>query len=224
MISYASDNNCIAFKKNFSDYGNKNMYDIDLYINDCGKRKEKIDTFGYFGDNPKINFYFFQKNNSINRLFVSTYVYTNNYEDNPKYVYEDGRYNFTYTYDCNELKCKKNQKLSDFFGDGANLIDVKNYKVVSKFPYTSISDIKAEINSKLFKLWFGNQLKTGIILNKTNIYQNYGINSKKLGYLIPNDKFEIKGITSRWLNIVYSRENGGEIKGWISCDDTNICH
>lgn len=223
IISCADDKNCISVKKNFSDYKNEEVYDLDFYITDCKGKSKKVDTFGYFGDVPKINFYFFENIGSINRLFVSTYVYTNIYEENPKYIYQNGKYNFIYVYDCNGLNCKKNEKISNFFGNGGNLVNVNGYKVVSNYPYDSIVKIKEEVNSNLFKKWFANQLKKGHVLNKTNIYQENGVNSKKLGYLIQGDEFFIKDISLRWFNIIYKRKNGEKIEGWIDCRDTDLC-
>jgi len=142
------------------------MYDLDMYISNCQGERKKVDTFGYFGDTHKINFYFFEKINSINRLFVSTYVYTNIYEENPKYIYQNGKYNFIYVCDCKELNCSENKNISNFFGNGANLVDVKNYKVVSKYPYDLIVKLKEEVNSDLFKKWLSSQLKIDRILKK----------------------------------------------------------
>lgn len=220
--SYAA-NNCIEFKKNSSDYESEMTYDLEASITDCKKEKRKIDIFGYFGDSPKVNFYFFKNINSVNRLFISTYVYTDIKEEKPKYVYNEGKYNFIYVYDCNKLSCKKNEKMSNFFGNGADLVEVRYYKTVSKFPYESIEKLKQELNSNFFKNWISGQLKIGYVTKKTYIYEDKGIDSKKTGYLIFDDKFTIKDISSRWLYIKYKNKNGRIITGWVACNDTDVC-
>lgn len=221
---YANNNYCISFKKNYSDYENSTMYDLDAYISNCKKESKKIDTLGYFGDSPKINFYFLKKIDLINRVFISTYVYTGLYEENPTYVYENGKYNFTSVYDCNGLSCRKNKRLSDFFGDGANLVELKKNIVVTKFPYESKINIENELDSNFFKMWSNDQLKFGVIIKKTDIYQSIGVNSEKIGYLIEGDKFKIKEVSSRWLNIIYTNKNGRTTSGWIACQDTTVCN
>ncbi|WP_111893857.1 SH3 domain-containing protein [Acinetobacter sp. MB5] len=220
---FAESSKCIVFEKNYSQYDNQNMYDLDAYITDCHKKSKKIETFGYFGDSPKVNYYFFQKNNNINRLFISTYVLTDQYEENPKYVYENGKYNFIRVFDCIDFNCKVNKKMTDFLGDGANLVDFKNHKTVWKYPYVTADSLKKELTSNFFKKWMENQLKDGVIKNRTEIYSDSGINSTKLGYLISGDKFNIVDVTSRWLKISYKAKNKKAIIGWINCESTNVC-
>ncbi|MEQ1189161.1 hypothetical protein IC789_07555 [Acinetobacter seifertii] len=220
---YADTNKCINFKKDYTHYNNGNMYDLDAYLTDCHQKSKKIETFGYFGDSPKVNYYFFQKIDGVNRLFISTYVLTDQYEENPKYVYENGKYNFMKVFDCYDFTCKANKKMTDFFGDGANLIEVKSYKTMWKYPYSVANDVKKELNSNFFKNWWSNQLKSGVVKNKTEIYKEAGLNSEKAGYLISGDKFNISGVYSRWLNISYVNKNHKTTTGWIRCEDTNIC-
>ncbi|WP_445116131.1 hypothetical protein [Acinetobacter sp. WZC-1] len=221
---YADTNQCIAFKKDYSQYNNENMYDLDAYITDCQQSFKKIETFGYFGDSPKVNYYFFQKNNGFNRLFISTHVLTDQYEEKPKYVYENGKYNFMKVYDCFDFICKINNKVTNFFGDGANLVEIKNYKIVWEYPYATENNVKKDLNSNFFKNWLNNKLKNGIIKNKTKIYNDSGLNSEKLGYLVPGDNFNIIDITSKWLKVSYIRSNKKIIIGWVRCEDTNVCN
>lgn len=162
---HAEENSCITFKKDYGEQNDDKNYDLITYITDCKNRFKKLDTYGYFGDSPKINFYFFQKIGALNRLFVSTYVYTDIYEEKPKYVYKEGKYNFTYVYDCENLNCKKNEKISNFFGNGGSLVETKFNKTVSNFPYESNKNIQNEIKTDFFKKWYSNQLKNGTVKN-----------------------------------------------------------
>ncbi|EPF71469.1 hypothetical protein [Acinetobacter rudis] len=221
---YAEENKCILFKKDYSQYNNENMYDLDVYITDCQKNSRKVESFGYFGDSPKINYYFFEKSNGVNHLFISTYVLTDQYEENSKYVYENGKYNFIKVFDCFDFTCKVNKKLINFFGDGANLVEVKSNKIVWEYPYLTADKVSKDLNSNFLKLWLNKQLKNGIIKNKTEIYNDSGLNSEKLGYLISGDKFNILDITSRWLKVSYTSKNKKTIIGWIRCEDTNVCN
>ncbi len=200
------------------------MYDLDVYITDCQKNSRKVESFGYFGDSPKINYYFFEKSNGVNHLFISTYVLTDQYEENSKYVYENGKYNFIKVFDCFDFTCKVNKKLINFFGDGANLVEVKSNKIVWEYPYLTADKVSKDLNSNFLKLWLNKQLKNGIIKNKTEIYNDSGLNSEKLGYLISGDKFNILDITSRWLKVSYTSKNKKTIIGWIRCEDTNVCN
>ena len=112
----------------------------------------------------------------------------------------------------------------DFFGDGGDLVDIHTDKVVYAFPYKTANNVKKDLNSEFFKNWFNNQLNDGVVKNKTEIYEDAGLNSKKLGYLISGDKFKIIDITSRWINISYVGKNKKPIIGWLRCEDTNVCN
>ncbi len=74
-------------------------------------------------------------------------------------------------YECNKNNfCKENEKLSNFFGSGGDIIDYKHKKIIIyKFPYSTQSDLKNELNSKLFKDWMNGNLDSGIVLRKTFI-------------------------------------------------------
>lgn len=200
------------------------MYDLDAYITDCEKKYKKIETFGYFGDSPKVNYYFFEKNNKVNRLFISTYVLTGQYEENPQYVYDNGKYNFINVFDCFDFTCKINKKLTSFFGDGASLVEVQSNKIAWEYPYLTADNVKKDLKSNFLKNWLNNQLKNGIVTTKTEIYPDSGLNSEKLGYLIKGDKFKINDVSSRWLDISYVSKKNKIITGWIRCEDTNICN
>ena len=62
------------------------------------------------------------------------------------------------------------------------------------------------------------------VIKKTYINENSQFSFSHLGYLIKNDEFTVKDISSKWLNISYTNKNGNKITGWIACNDTNICN
>lgn len=157
-------------------------------------------------------------------MFISTYVFTDLYEEDPKYVYEGGKYNFTSVFDCSGLTCKENKKMSNFFADGANLVEVKSDKVLWKFPYEIAMNVKKDLKSDFFNHWLNGQLTSGVVKRKTEIYDYSGLNSNSVGYLISGDKFTITDISSRWLKIKYMGKNNKKITGWINCLDTDVCH
>lgn len=84
--------------------------------------------------------------------------------------------------------------------------------------------MKNELNSKLFKDWRNGKLNIGIVLRKTFINDVNNFTPEHVGYLIKGDKFKIKEISSRWLNIVYTNKSGRTTSGWIACEDTNVCN
>ena len=148
--------------------------------------------------------------------------YSENYRDlNNKINYAD-KYHLNYVYQC-EKECKFDKKLSNFLGDGGDIVDISNNKTLYVFPYAIANNVKKDLNSNFFKDWINNKLKNGIIINKTEIYSDPGIDSKKLGYIIPGDKFNIVDVTSRWLKISYKAKNKKAIIGWINCESTNVC-
>ena len=104
------------------------------------------------------------------------------------------------------------------------MIDSKSKKIIYKFPYSNQSDLKNELNSKLFKDWMNEKLDSGMVLRKTFINDVNNFTPEHVGYLIKGDKFKIKEVSSRWLNIVYTNKNGRTTSGWIVCQDTTVCN
>lgn len=192
-----------------------------IYKSDCKKGKFLLDKFQVPNDIPKLDYVFEEEINNKKYIFLSI-SYNDSYRgENNKINYAD-KYHLNYVYQC-EKECKFDKKLSNFFGNGGDLIDIDTDKKVYIFPYSSEQSIKNELKSNLFKNWSNNQLKSGIVKNKTEIYREAGLNSEKSGYLISGDKFSISGVYSRWLNISYINKNHKMITGWIRCEDTNIC-
>lgn len=209
-----TDNTCIK-----SDVKNDLLL---IYKSDCKKEKYLLDTFQVPNDIPKIDF-IFQENISNKKYIFLSVSYSDSYRDeNNKINYAD-RYHLNYVYKC-EKKCKFDKKISNFFGNGGDLVDIYTNKKIYIFPYASEESIKNELKSSLFKNWISNKKIQGKVLKKTYINESSQFSFSHLGYLIKNDNFIIKDVSSKWLNISYTNKNGNKITGWIACNDTNICN
>ena len=193
-----------------------------VYKSDCKKEKYLLDTFQVPNDIPKIDFVFQEEISNKKNIFFSI-SYSDSYRDvNNKTNYAD-TYHLNYVYQC-ETQCKFNKKISNFFGNGGDLINIYTNKIIYKFPYSSEKSIKNELKSSLFKKWIYNKKIQGKVIKKTYINENSQFSFSHLGYLIKNDEFTVKDISSKWLNISYTNKNGNKITGWIACNDTNICN
>ena len=93
-----------------------------------------------------------------------------------------------------------------------------------KYPYEKKEDIQGELNSNFFKMWDEGIITNGKVLKKTFINEVPNYTSDNLGYLIKDDQFIVKDVSSKWLNIIYTNKKGKKITGWIDCNDTNVCN
>ncbi|TCP88662.1 hypothetical protein EDC44_1502 [Cricetibacter osteomyelitidis] len=127
---------------------------------------------------------------------------------------------------------KLDEELSNFLGAGGDIYDIQDInnadiiepRITYIYPYKTEQEVRNALNSNLFKLWNSNRNKIirGEIRRKT-LFQdvsNYIQTEKK--YLIKGDKFIIKNISSKWLEIEYKKRDE-IIIGWVQCIDTNIC-
>lgn len=197
---------------------------LDVYISDCGKKINKMDSYEVPANDLKID-YIFSKNLKYKYNIFLGISYSEDYRDPLNRFNYLNKYYMIRAYECKKNNfCKENEKLSNFFGSGGDIIDYKHKKIIYKFPYSTQSDLKNELNSKLFKDWMNGNLDSGIVLRKTFINDVNNFTPEHIGYLIKGDKFKIKEVSSRWLNIVYTNKNGRTTAGWIACQDTTVCN
>ncbi|WP_353172659.1 hypothetical protein [Acinetobacter rudis] len=193
-----------------------------VYNSDCKKNKYLLEKFQVPNDIPKINFIFHTRINNKKYVFLSV-SYSENYRDyNGEINYTDG-YHLINVYEC-DRKCIFNKEISNFFGSGGSLFNIKTNEIVYNFPYLDEMSIKNELSSKLFSHWFYEKDKAGEILKKTYMKYENNFSYNNIGYLVKGDKFTINDVSSRWLNISYISKNNKIITGWIRCEDTNICN
>ncbi|MGX5699046.1 hypothetical protein ACWKWF_05505 [Acinetobacter kookii] len=197
---------------------------LDVYISDCGKKINKMDSYEVPANDLKID-YIFSKNLKYKYNIFLGISYSEDYRDPLNRFNYLNKYYMIRAYECKKKNfCKENEKLSNFFGSGGDIIDYNHKKIIYKFPYSTQSDLKNELNSKLFKDWMNGNLDSGIVIRKTFINDVNNFTPEHIGYLIKGDKFKIKEVSSRWLNIVYTNKNGRTTAGWIACQDTTVCN
>ncbi|MGB8696356.1 hypothetical protein [Acinetobacter sp.] len=197
---------------------------LDIYIGDCRSKINKIDSYEVPGSDLKIDYIFSKNLKDKYNIFIGI-SFSEDYRDPLNRFNYLNKYYMIRAYECNKKNfCKENEKLSNFFGDGGDMIDSKSKKIIYKFPYSNQSDLKNELNSKLFKDWMNEKLDSGMVLRKTFINDVNNFTPEHVGYLIKGDKFKIKEVSSRWLNIVYTNKNGRTTSGWIVCQDTTVCN
>jgi|GEM_PF-6900882 len=196
---------------------------LDVYISDCGKKLNKMDSYEVPVNDLKIDYIF--SNNLENKYNIFLGIsYSEDYRDPLNRFNYLNKYYMIRAYECNKNNfCKENEQLSNFFGSGGDIVDSKK-RIIYKFPYSTQSDLKNELNSKLFKNWMSGSLDRGIVLRKTFINDVNNFTPEHVGYLIKGDKFKIKEVSSRWLNIVYTNKNVRSTSGWIACQDTTVCN
>ena len=203
----------------FTEVKNNSLF---LYYSDCKGKQKLIDNFEIPNGTPNVNFISQEIVNNKKYILLST-SYSENYRDiHDKIGYLNG-YNIINFYECNS-PCKLNSRISDYFGSGGDMENLTTGEIVHTFPYKNLSQIRAELKSKLFQEWIQNKLIKGEVTKKTNINEVSNYTVDRLGYLVIGDQFKVKDISSGWLNIIYTNKNGHTTTGWIICKDTNLCN
>ncbi|WP_151982320.1 hypothetical protein [Acinetobacter guerrae] len=214
---YAEDNfrlnnlQCIDAKKNNGK--------LDVYLGDCKNKIKKIDSIEIPNDYAKVEYVFYAKNT----LYIA-FSYNESYRDvNGDFNYAD-KYFLINAYNCAKGDmCRYNSRLSSYFGNGGNILDLNTNKIVYKYPYSKQSDLKKELTSKMFNDWFGGGLNYGVVIRKTFINETNNFSPIHKSYLVKGDRFQVEEVSARWLNVKYKNKNNKTVKGWISCEDTDIC-
>ncbi|WP_445116132.1 hypothetical protein [Acinetobacter sp. WZC-1] len=150
--------------------------------------------------------------NEIYRDFNETYNY-------------DNKYFLINSYGCNKNNyCKYSSILSNYFGNGGDIVNERTKKVVYKYPYSKKEFLIKELKSNRFNSWVNGKLTGGKVMEKTFINDVNNFSTEHKGYLIKGDVFKVKDISSGWLNIIYTNKRGKTTIGWIPCKNTDICN
>ncbi|MEG0486948.1 MAG: hypothetical protein RR575_03330 [Acinetobacter sp.] len=206
--------NCV-----FTEVKNNSLF---LYSSDCKKNPKLIDNFEVPNGTPNVNFISQEIVDNKKYILLST-SYSENYRDVLDKVGYSNGYNIINFYDCNS-SCKLDSRISDYFGSGGDMENLTTGKIVHTFPYKNLSQIRAELKSKLFQGWIQNKFIKGEVTKKTNINEVSNYTVDRLGCLVIGDKFKVKDISSGWLNIIHTNKNGRTTTGWIVCKDTDLCN
>lgn len=222
-----SDNlgNKIFFRKISSTESDMQVFQID-----CKTRKQyKILDLPFLGSSSEVAFSFPYSIDKNKYLFISQKIQAKYSTTGIPYV---DNYYLNYVLKMENDIYKKDDNLSEFFGDGGDIYDINdinddnniNPKISYLFPYKTETSIKDELTSSLFDKWKKRELKIGRINKKTKLQEvpNYVQNEKR--YLVEGDIFEIKSISAKWLNIIYKNPKKSKwMEGWVQCKDTSIC-
>lgn len=160
-------------------------YDMQVFQIDCKTRKQyKILDLPFLGSSSEVAFSFsFPYSIDKNKyLFISQKIQAKYSTTGIPYV---GNYYLNYVLKMENNIYKKDDNLSEFFGDGGDIYDINdinddnniNPKISYLFPYKTETSIKDELTSSLFDKWKKRELKIGRINKKLN-YKKYLIMSK----------------------------------------------
>lgn len=206
-----------TYADNVKDIMVRNKNDGSINISIKGQKNIELESIN--GSDSNLNFIIQKRINNKDYVLISYNTQGVSYQDNRVY-YE--KYNFFYAYDCTS-KCIYDSKLSDFFGFGGNVLSSENDKILFNYIYSDKKNVLKDLESDFFKKWYSGNLKMGKVIYKTFISSTSNYDPDAKSYLVKGDEFQIKDISSRWLNILYKSSKGKIIEGWIQCKDTNIC-
>lgn len=149
------------------------------------------------------------------------------------YMYANYRIYEVLAYSISKNTWVLDNKLTEYFGEGGDVINYNASDEASKqnlkfiFPYKTKQDIIEGLSNQQFDVY--NKLAnkehvTGTIVRKTKLQEvaNYFDDEKR--YLIKGDRVNIIDTSAGWLLVEYNNPKKGIIKGWVMCVDTSICN
>ncbi|POP73396.1 hypothetical protein [Pseudomonas syringae] len=195
---------------------------IDINLFDCKSRSKKlIGQLPFLADTGKVKAAFFADTakNSEKRFFVihSVEVRSDTGER------DSGEYYTVQVYKSSRTEYRLDDKLSSYFGYGADIFD-KNYKgLVYTFPYKTESSIVSRLGSKEFVNWSSGAPQRLRINKKTYIYNSPVISDVTKMYLVAGDEVKQQAVEAGWVSMIYTSAKGKKISGWVLCADADGC-
>ncbi|OOF56762.1 hypothetical protein BKK56_02645 [Rodentibacter genomosp. 2] len=202
---------------------------IDIIQQDKNGLKNFLFKLPYLAESPVIYFSYFRNIKGKGYyLIVSSTIKPGFNKTGIPYV--DDYFSY-YFFKLNNQRYEFDQGLSDYFGEGGDIYDlndINNDKVlypniIYSYPFKNRKDIDNELDGVLFREWNSGSIKDGRIINKTFFQDVPNYVQEERRYLIKGDKFKVKSISARWLEIVYKNPKGKYYTGWVLCKDTSIC-
>lgn len=117
----------------------------------------------------------------------------------------------------------KDNRLSRYFGNGADVLDddYKNFRYV--FPYKDQASIVERLASDSYSAWSAGSLITLVVDQKSPLYSSPVLADVTQMYVVAGDKVKQDDVEGGWLSITYSKSKGKIIRGWIQCANLKGC-
>ncbi len=195
---------------------------LKLFIEDISGTKIDLDTIEVPNDIPKLEYAFFYNIDEQPYIF-SAISYSEDYRDaNHPYINYESFY-LANVYKCDSnYRCSYDDKLSNFFGSGGDLVNYDTNEVLSTYLYKNQSTVKKGLESDLFRNRLSGRQTNGYTINTTTVKDDSLYDGKNTDYLSVGTKFKVTDASSGWLEISYKKDDQ-ELQGYIWCEDTNLC-
>lgn len=119
------------------------------------------------------------------------------------------------------------RRLSDYFGQGADVLDLDDEsnddRFVYLFPYKTKESIVRKLRSDEYRSWMDKKNQNFTVINKASIYSERSTGSATKMYLVPGDRVKVEVIEAGWISMSYLARKGIEINGWLMCSDVVGC-
>lgn len=123
------------------------------------------------------------------------------------------------------LTYERNDRVSSYFDAGGDvLLSPVSDELIYEYPYKSEAAIQNRLASEQYKAWLEQKSITTRMLSKTYLYNQANVADRSSKYLIAEDEVRIIGQKAGWLEVVFHNKKKGDVKGWIQCKDTRMCH
>lgn len=195
---------------------------LKLFIEDISGNKIDLDIIEVPNDIPKLEYAFFRNIDGQSYIF-SAISYSEDYRDaNHPYINYESFY-LANVYKCDsDYRCSYDKKLSNFFGIGGDLVNYDTNEVLSTYLYKNQSIVEKGIESNLFRNRLSGRQTNGYTTNTATVKYDSFYDENNTDYLSVGSKFNVIDASSGWLEISYNKYDQ-ELKGYIRCEDTNLC-
>ena len=138
---------------------------LKLFIEDISGTKIDLDTIEVPNDIPKLEYAFFYNIDEQPYIF-SAISYSEDYRDaNHPYINYESFY-LANVYKCDSnYRCSYDDKLSNFFGSGGDLVNYDTNEVLSTYLYKNQSTVKKGLESDLFRNRLSGRQTNGYIVS-----------------------------------------------------------
>ncbi|MEE5129847.1 hypothetical protein V2J82_05285 [Pseudomonas alliivorans] len=117
----------------------------------------------------------------------------------------------------------KDERLSRYFGDGADVLNEDYKRELYTFPYKNQLSILAKLNSDAYRRWRSGSSVKLVINTKAFLHEAPTLADKTRMYLVAGDQVQQIGVEAGWLSVSYRTVKGKVIDGWIQCSDADGC-
>ncbi|MGY2291434.1 hypothetical protein ACW9H6_11865 [Pseudomonas sp. SDO528_S397] len=206
------------------DGGSADKQGIGINANffDCADGSKKlVSELPFLADTGKVRAAFFSRvgNGDDKELFI---IHSVDIKSDTGVRYS-GDYYTVLVYKKSGNDFSFDEKLSNYFSSGGDILAENNEDMLYTFPYKTELSILEKLKSGSYKRWILGDTINLVLNKKTFIYSSPVLTDVTRMYLIAGDKVIQEAVEGGWLSVSYKTAKGKNIQGWILCANADGC-